>query len=435
MRTIIIFLLLCVSASIASGQHRAITLTESKKAALAYSNAIKNGQIRVKSAEAGLKAAKANQLPGISGTGLGVYGFKDIIPPIPEVLNNGINNLYSIGVTGTQNIYAGGKVITSGKLAELQIEASKILASQSVDSVLLLTEQKYWTIVNLQEQQKTILANETLLKSVLKLQQDMLASGLIARNDLLKARVQLGQLLVTKSKLKNNKMLALFDFSVYTGLPYDSLMVMQDTLNKNGIPSLLDIAPDTTLTGLNSYQLLELNVKSNALQTILEKGNNLPSLSVGISASQAGSFNGAFKSSFMPLGFGTLSIPISENIWGGNRQKVKQRRLNEQIARNNFSDGQNQLQVGILKYWYDLKDAITQINFAKESLSQATENLKVNQDNYKAGLNNVSDVLDAQAAYQQAETTLNTAYTDLEIKRASYRYATGKINENSQLSR
>jgi outer membrane protein len=430
MRTIIFFLMLCISANIARGQHRTISLAESRKAALAYSNSIKNGQINVSAAEAGLKAAKANQLPGISGTGLGVYGFKDIIPPIPDVLNKGINNIYSIGLTGTQNIYAGRKVITNNRLAELQVQANKILARQSVDSVLLLTEQKYWTIVNLQEQQKTILANETLLKGVLKLQQDMLASGLIARNDLLKAKVQLSQLLVTKSKLSNNKMLALFDFSVYTGLPYDSLMVMKDTLNKNSIPALLAATADTTLTGLNNYQLLELNVKSNALQTRLEKGNNLPSLSVGISASQAGSFNGAFKSSFMPLGFGTLSIPISENIWGGNRQKIKQRRLNEQIARNNFSDGRNQLQVNILKYWYDLKDALTQINYARESLDQATENLKVNQDNYKVGLNNVSDVLDAQAAYQQAETTLNTAYTDLETKRANYRFATGKINEN-----
>jgi outer membrane protein len=431
MRTFLYSILFLLMLHAASAQQHPVSLEQSRKAALAYSNAIKNGQLSIGSAEAGVKAAKANYLPSISGTALALYGFKNIIPAIPDVLDKGINNAYSVGLTGTQTIYAGGKVLTNDQLAVLQVESSKLLARQSADSVLLLTEQKYWNIVNLQEQDKTITANEVLLNSVLKMQNDMLASGLIARNDLLKVKVQLSQLMVNKSKLSNSHMLALFDFSVYTGLPFDSLMVMQDTLNKAAMPTLPGLKPDTTLVDINSYRLLALQVKSSALQTRLTKADNLPSLSVGISASQLGSFNGAFNSTFTPIGFGSLSIPISENLWGGNRQKVKQRKLSEQVARNNLRDGSNQLQVGILKYWYDLKDAITQISYAKENLSQATENLKVNQDNYKAGLSPVSDVLDAQAAYQQAAVTLNTSFTDFQTKKAAYDYATGKIAAGS----
>ncbi|OKS86029.1 TolC family protein [Mucilaginibacter polytrichastri] len=427
MRTFLFSIIFILTLHAARAQQHPVSLEQSRQAALAYSNAIKNGQLKISSAEAGLEAAKANYLPSVSGTALSLYGFKDIIPAIPNVLDKAINNVYSVGLTGTQSIYAGGKVLTNNQLAALQVESSKILARQSADSVLLLTEQKYWNIVNLQEQSKTIRANEILLNSVLKMQMDMLTSGLIARNDLLKVKVQLSQLMVNKSKLKNGRMLALFDFSVYTGMPFDSLMVMQDTLNKAVTPALPDMNPDTSLANLNNYRLLALQVKSSNLQTRLTKADNLPSLSVGISASQLGSFNGAFSSTFTPIGFGTLSIPISENIWGGNRQKVKQRKLSEQVARNNLRDGSNQLQVGILKYWYDLKDALTQISYAKDNLAQATENLKVNQDNYKAGLSAISDVLDAQAAYQQAEVTLNTALTDFQTKKASYDYAIGKI--------
>ncbi|EHQ28882.1 TolC family protein [Mucilaginibacter paludis] len=427
MRTLLFSIIFLLMLHAAGAQQHPVSLEQSKQAALAYSNAIKNGQLSISSAEAGLKAAKANYLPSVSGTGVALYGFKDIVPAIPGLLNKGISNIYTGALMGTQSIYAGGKIVTSNQLAALQVETSKILARQSADSVLLLTEQKYWNIVNLQEQSKTIKANETLLNSILKIQKDMLASGLVARNDLLKVKVQLSQLMVNKSKLNNGRMLALFDFSVYTGMPFDSLMVMQDTLNKAVNPVLPGINPDTVLSNINSYRLLALQVKSSSLQTRLTKADNLPSLSVGLSASQLGSFNGAFSSSFTPLAFGTLSIPISENLWGGNRQKVKQRKLSEQVARNNLRDGSNQLQVGILKYWYDLKDALTQISYAKDNLVQAEENLKVNHDNYKAGLNSVSDVLDAQAAYQQAEVTLNTALTDFQAKKAAYDYATGNI--------
>ena len=427
MRIFIFFIILFLSNGVIKAQH-VITLDQSLKAANAYSKAIKNGELGIRSAEAGVQSAKSYYLPSVSGLALGLYGFKDIIPAIPSLLDKGINNVYTLGVTATQSIYAGGKILTSNQLAVLKLQASKILARQSADSVLLLTEQKYWNIVNLQEQQKTIRANEELLNSLLKSQKDLLASGLIAKNDLLRVKVQLSQLLVNKSKLDNGRMLALFDFSVYTGLPYDSLMVMQDTLNKTKRPTLPASKADTTLSNLYSYQLLALDVKSNALQTRLEKASNLPSLSVGLSASQAGSFNGAFKSSFLPIGFATLSIPLSENLWGSNRQKIKHRKISERVSHNNFNDGRNQLQVNIMKYWYDLKDALTQIDYANDNLIQASENLKINRDNYKAGLNSISDVLDAQASYQQAETTLNTSFTDYQVKLAAYHFVTGKIN-------
>ncbi|MCJ8208385.1 TolC family protein [Mucilaginibacter sp. RS28] len=406
-----------------------ISLEQSRKAALAYSTAIKNGQLNINSAEAGIISARSNHLPSVSGTGVALHSFKDLVQPIPGVLDKGINNLYLFGLTASQAVYSGGKILTGEQLASLQLEASNIRARQSVDSVLLLTEQKYWNIVNLQEQTRTIKANEALLRNLLKMQQDMLASGLIARNDLLKVKVQLSQLLVNKSSLNNSRMLALYDFCAYTGMQFDSTMVMEDSFEKEPLMSSQEASPDTSLTHVENYQLLALQVRNSSLQSRLTQADNLPSLSVGLSASQVGSFNGAFKSTFTPMAFGTLSIPISENIWGGNRQKVKQRKLNEQIAQNNLTDGRNQLKVGILKSWYDMKDALTQISYAKDNLTQATENLKVNQDNYKAGLSTVTDVLDAQASYQQAAVTLNTSFTNLQIKNASYRFATGTINK------
>jgi len=411
----------------ATAQH-IVSLEQSRQAALAYSTAIKNGQLKVTSADFGLAAAKSSYLPSVSGTGLGLYGFKDFVPAIQGILNKGINNFYLLGVTATQPLYAGGKIETGYQLAVLQQETSKILARQSADSVLLLTTQKYWNLVNLQEQEKTLAANEVLLNNVLKMQKDMLASGLIARNDLLKVKVQLSQLLVNRSRLQNGRRLALFDFSIYTGMPYDSLMVMQDTLDKANEPILPGITPDTTLAATTNYQLLLKQVQGEHLQTKLSKGDYLPSLSVGLSASQAGSFNKAIGSTFAPAALATLSIPISDGLWGRTKQKVKQRKISEQISQNNLTDGSNQLQLGILKYWYDLKDQLTQIRYAKDNLLQATENLKVNQDNYKAGLSTATDILDAQAAYQQAAVTLNTAYADFQVKEAAYAYATGNIN-------
>lgn len=421
---VIILNVLCFASF---AQQHAITLEQSKKSALAYSNAIKNGELKINSSQADVAAAKSDYLPSVSATGVGLYGFKDFIGAYPPLLEKGINNFYLLGATGTEAIYAGGKIRTGNKLATLQLQISQILARQSVDSVLLATEQKYWNIVNLQEQNKTLAANEVFLNSILKQQQDMLASGLIARNDMLKVKVQRSQLLLNESKLANGRRLAVLDFCLYTGLPYDPLLVMRDTLNTKQPLALPEISPDTSLTNNNNYQLLNKNVEGERLQSTLTKGDYLPSLSVGLSASQVGVINGGIGSSFIPAALATVNIPISNGLWGRGHQKLKQRRISENIAQNNLKDGQNQLKVGVMKNWYDLKDGLTEISFAKENLLQATENLKVNQDNYKAGLASISDLLDAQAAYQQALSDLTNAYAGYQSKKAAYYYITGKI--------
>lgn len=411
----------------ATAQTHTVSLEQSKQAAIAYSYSLKNSELRINSSKTDVAAAKSDYLPAVSGTGIGLYGFKDLVAALPPLLNESINNLYLVGVTGTETLYAGGKIKTGNQLAALQLEVSQIRRKQSLDSVILLTEQKYWNLVNIQEQQKTLSVNETLLNAVLKMQKDMLASGLIARNDLLRVKVQLSELLVNKSKLQNGRRVALLDFSMYTGLTFDSLLVMQDTMDKKAMPVLLALHPDTSLTQNSNYILLHKRITGEALQTRLAKGDNRPSLALGVSASQVGSINSGIGSNFAPAGFLTLSVPISSGLWGRGKQKVAQRKIGEAIAKNDFLDGQNQIKVGITRYWYDMKDQLIQISFAKDNLELATENLKVNQDNYKSGLATISDVLDAQAAYQQASSTVATAFSDFYFKAAVYNYVTSKV--------
>ncbi len=409
-------------------QSHFIGLDECKKAALDYSNTIKNGKIRIQSAEYEKKSAVSNYYPSVSATGVAAYGFRNFINAIPPFLNKGVSNLYFGGLTAMEPIYVGGKVNTANKLAELQVETRKIMARQSVDSVLLQTEQKYWTIVQLQEQLKTLGANEQLLDTILKQQNDMLVSGLIARNDLLKSRVRRSQLLLNRSQLENARKIAVFDLTLYIGILYDSLLVVKDTLGEPPSPDAQFISPEMALETNNSYHLLEKNVQAETLQTKLAKADLLPAISLGFGAGDFGSFgNSVIGNKFIPLALGTVSFPISDNFWGSGKYKLQQRRLNETIAHNDLADGERQLKVGILKDWYDLSDSYKQIGFAHENMEEATENLKVSRDNYSSGLSDITDLLNAQATYREAAGELVNAYANYHLKLANYLYITGKL--------
>ncbi|MES2874510.1 TolC family protein [Daejeonella sp. JGW-45] len=414
-------------ALLAQAQEHTISLDKSKQAALVYSEAIKNGKLDIASAETDVKAAKSAYLPSVSLTGVGVYGFKDLIGPMPPMLEQGINNFYFAGASATQPVYVGGKIRTTNQLAALRLEVNKIRAKQSVDSVLLVTEQKYWNLVNIQEQHKTLLANEKLLDGILKQQNDLLASGLIARNDQLKVKVQRSKLLLNKSKLENGKKLALLDFCVYIGIPYDSLLVMQDILVTSSFPALVATVPDTSLAKNDSYRLLQKSLEAEKLQTRLTRSDLLPTVSIGANVAQIGSVNSGLGSSFMPVAMGTISVPISD-WWGQGKQDLKKRVISEQKAQHNFEVAQNQLKVGITKAWYDLTDARKEIQFAKENLEQAKENLKVSQDNYASGLIEIPELMDAQTSYQEASSAHVNAYANFQLKVAVYQYFTGNLD-------
>ena len=233
-----------------------LNLEEVKQAALSYSNDIKNGKIRIEQAEAAKQEAIANYFPQISATGVGLYGFKDFIPPIPEILPDGIDNFYQAGATATEVVYAGGKIRSANALANLQAETRTIQAEQTVDSVILNTEQKYWQLVQVQEQLKAIRASKIYLDELLKQQQDLLSAGLIAKNQLLRVRTNRSRVLLQKSKLGNQRKLALLDLGLYVGKIYDTTTVVADTLKQVTPPRIKYPKPDLDFDNNNNYKLL-----------------------------------------------------------------------------------------------------------------------------------------------------------------------------------
>ncbi|WP_232304829.1 TolC family protein [Maribacter thermophilus] len=404
-----------------------ISLEESKKAALKHSNAIKNGLLTIEKAKAFKQEMLANYFPTIEATALGLYGPDDIISPIPGILPNGIDNLYSASAMATEVIYAGGKIRNSNALADLQTETSKIRAEQAVDSVLLVTEQKFWQLVQLQEQQKVLETNEAYLNELLKQQEDLLEAGLIAKNQLLQVKVNRSELLLNKSKLENLRKLALLDFSLYVGVAYSPEMRAMADFENIAPPELKYTEPDLNLTENSNYQLLEKSISASQLRTKMAKADLLPSLAVGFSAFEFGSFDNTLESQFSGLAFGTLSIPISD-WWGSGKQRVRQEKIQEEISQNNREDGIDQLKVAITQSWYDLLDAHEQIQYALENKALAEENLKVYRDNYDSGLSNLTDLLDAQAMAQKAQSNLINAYTNYQNKEITFLYRTDQLD-------
>ena len=71
-------------------------------------------------------------------------------------------------------------------------------------------------------------------------------------------------------------------------------------------------------------------------------------------------------------------------------------------------------------------NAYQQAILAKKSIEQAAENLRLNENYYKAGISTMSDLLEAQTLFQQSKDRYSEAYSTYEIKKTEYLISTGR---------
>jgi outer membrane protein len=440
-------LILALLSSCQVFAQRSLTLEESKKLALENNAAIKNSTQEIMAAEETKKSAFTRYFPNVSAGGLMWNAQKHLMEmeteggnlPVydgdPANIGSATQFAYLPGSTmgflqeGTigyvnvvQPIFTGGRIVTGNKLAALGVEVSEFQKKLRCDEVLLKTEELYWQIVALSEKQKTITSYETLLNRVLAQVEDAYHSGMVMKNDVLKVKLKLSEVLLNKSKLDNGKSLATMAFCQHIGIKYDRELVLEEKLNTTDTPQRYFIDRHQALLTRTEYALLEKSVEAEKLLTRVKRGEHLPE--AGIGASWLHMKLDDSESRNFGMVFGQVSVPIS-GWWGGSHE-MQVRKARERIAENNFENQSELMALQIQKAWQDLTDANHQVQLSEESKIQSEENLKVNNDSYRNGLITMSDLLEAMALSQQAQDQLIDARAQYMVKKRSYLQVTGQ---------
>jgi outer membrane protein TolC len=424
-----------------------LTLEESKQLALQNNAKVKNGALELEAAQQTRKAAFTKFFPSISASGA-MFGAQENLMEISTQGGNlpvydgnpahlltatqfaympastmGLLKSGTFGVvTAVQPIFAGGRIWNGNRLASLGEDISEYKNRLAQNEVLLKTEEQYWLVVALNEKTKTIQRYEELLNSLLAQVEDAYKSGLVSKNDMLKVKVKRSEVLLDKSKLENGRRLATMAFCQYIGIPYDSSLVLRDSLTLEASPESYYVENTEALKNRSEYHLLQASVRAEELQSNMKLGEYLPEAGIGV----GGLYMKMDESKDRSLGmvFGTVSIPISG--WWEASHTLQERRIKEEMAHNSMKDNSELLLLQMQKAWQDLNDARKQVLLSEEAKTQAEENLKVNQDSYNNGMSNLSDLLEAQALQQQTNEQVVDAKAGYRNKQTAYLQATGR---------
>ena len=421
-------------------QDQTLSIDSCKIYALKNNKTIKNADLDVKSALEVKKNAHTNYFPKISATALSMksadYLIKGSIPSmnlpvydgnlanlatatqfayVPTIPIKALDYISMASISVAQPIFAGGRIVNGNKLAKIGQNVSIEKKMMSTTEVLVKTEELYWNIIALQGKLKTLNSYDKLLNQLLSDVTISLKAGLIHRSDLLKVQLKMNELAVNKMKLKNGIDLSKKALCQHIGIIYDSTLVLVQPITPTKLQQESSDESSTIAKNRHEYQLLSKAVEAEKLQKKIALGELLPQVSIGA----LGYTNDVINTkSSNALAFVSVSIPISD--WWGGSHKLKESQFKIEQANNKLTETTELLSLQIEQAKNAYTEEYYQIGIAQKSIDQARENLKVTTDNYKAGVSNMSDLLEAQSTCQGAEDNYIEAQCNYQIKKVKY---------------
>ena len=320
-------------------------------------------------------------------------------------------------VTALQPIFAGGQIVNGNKLARIGEEVSLLQLQMAENEIDKKTEEYYWQIVTLTEKMKTIHAVESLLNSICKDVDVAVRAGVALHNDLLQVKLRMNDIEGQRLKLENAVGILKLTLSQHCRLKTSTFEVKAPEAGHLTLPPAVD---GLQVEALPEYQLLQKQVDATNLQKKMAIGQHLPSVAVGASYNYHNLLNSDHTTGMI---FATISIPIS-NWWGGAHE-IKRKKLEQQKAIEQLENNAQMLKIRMQKAWNDVYEAYQQMEIAQKGIEQAEENLRQNQNFYKAGTAKMSDLLEAQMLFQQACDHHTDAFANYQNKLLEYKQAIG----------
>ncbi|MPM75199.1 hypothetical protein SDC9_122190 [bioreactor metagenome] len=331
-----------------------------------------------------------------------------------QMMDNGLMG----GVSAVEPVYAGGRIRHGNQLADIGIEAASLKKEIASNEAELTTEENYWRIVSLNEKLNTIRTAEMFLDTLFKDVNGAYQSGVIIENDLLKVNLKMNELKSKRLKVENGIALSTMVLCQYTGIPYSDSLQFSDVIDMNDTilpPWQYFTSFQSAVQNREEYKLLDLSVQAEQKRKQMLLGESMPQLAVGT----AYLYNNLMeKNNTNAVVFATLSVPIS--AWWEADYNLQKQNIELRKAENNRRDLDEKLVLQMQQAWNDVTEAYNQTVLAKETVDEASQNLKVAMDYYHAGMTTVSEVLESQTMLQQCRYNYVEQAVQYKIKLTAY---------------
>ncbi len=437
MNKIMIYTMVCIGLAISTNssaqQTIKLSLKECREMALAHSEDLQQAVNRMKQAELDRQVAVTAYLPKIDGSVMGEYMFPDMDMMGVELRMRGT---YIAGLTLTQPIYTGGKINSGRKLAKIGESVSSERQRAARMDALVEADNAYWTYIGV-ESKVRMLESYMAQMDTLKMQTTTaVEAGFATDNELLRVDAKSTEIYYQLQKAKNGAELCRMSLCRVVGVDYDTRIEPTDEPEIEIEPGNLA----TDISGRPEMRLLDMQVAAEQQKVKMTRSDMLPTIGFSLGYTYYGNiktrtmvdvgdgvtipYTSEFKDG---IGLAMLSVQVPIFHWGESFKKLSKARYSLTNSRLQRQKNVSLMDIEVRRAVMNIGDGYRMIETAERGLSRAEENLRVMGDRYAAALSPLTDLLDAQSQWQQAESNLIEARTQYKIYETEYRRANGSL--------
>lgn len=419
-------------ASVSAQQPLRLTQAECRQMALAHSEELQQADNAVRQAELDRKIAATAYLPKVEGSATGAYMLPDMDMMGMELRMRGT---YMAGLSLTQPIYTGGKITTGHRLARIGEEAASEKFRMTRMDVLVGADNAYWTYIAVGRKVRMLENYCAQMDTLYRQTETALAAGMATENDLLRIEAKRTELHYQLQKAQNGAELCQISLCRIIGADFDTQIEAVDTTFSVSEPgrlaSEIDARPELLL--------LEKQVAAEREQIRMARADMLPTVGLGVNymyygnvklngMADAGGTMVPYTQKFRDgMGIAMLSVKIPIFHWGESRKKVRKAQYELRNAELDLQKNTKLLNIEVQQAIRNVQDGYRMVLTAEKGLQQAEENLRVMRNRYMASMAPLTDLLDAQSQWQQAESNLIEAQAQYRIYETEYLRSTGKL--------
>jgi outer membrane protein TolC len=406
-----------------------LTLEECRSMALTNNKQIAVAEQQVEKAGYGVKSYRANFLPKISVTGnylLTTASMEREIPSfhLPTYVPDATGQLVPNILTTVDGVPIFKEYAFFPGMALLGEEMARLNRQKTEAEVILQADEAYWTYVRVLELKKVAEAYKEMLDQLGTDVTNAYEAGMVPRNDLLRVEVKRNEVELQLLKADNGVRLARMNLCHVIGLPLNS----EITVAPHTTAPQEEALPLPDLALRPEVELLMHQVELKVEQVKLARSEFLPQVGIGGNFSYA---NGLKLNDNKLLDNTAFSAVVSVQVpifhWGEGKNRVRSAMAEKRMAQLQQEELTGMMELEVQQALQNYQESLAAIQLTNRSLSQAEENLRESRDRYDAGMETLSNLLEAQAMWQQAKSESVEAGCNAQLAATRYYKAAGKL--------
>lgn len=353
---------------------------------------------------------------------------------VVDAFRTDTRNIWAGSIMLRQPIYMGGAIIAANKIADIGEELANNDIDMQTQSTLYNIDQAYWMVVSLKQKQKLANSYRDLVK---KLDEDvykMIKQGVATKADGLKVDVKVNEADMQIMQVEDGLVLSKMLLCQLCGIPMNQDIQLADedkeTLDLSNQLTDAQIqqtaAADSAKSTRPELKMLQNTVDMTQQSVKLVRAAYLPhvALTGGYTISNPNVFNG-FQKKF--TGVWNVGVLVQVPVWNwfDGSYKVRAAKAAANIAQMNLNDTQEKIHLQITQSQFKVKEAQKKLNMAQKNIKSAEENLRCANLGFKEGVMEVTDVMAAQTAWQQAQSQKIDAEIDVKLTQVGLNKALG----------